>query len=534
MQSKTLYDAVVIGSGHNGLVAAAFLAQAGKSVLVLEARDQLGGATASEKIFPDYDAWLSSYSYLISLFPDQIIKELGLNFSTRQRRTASFTPWSDHQGIARGLLLSNVDPHRSRDSVYELPDGRRDWQGLQRLQELQTTLADIVWPSLLQPLRSREDFVAALQTADQREAWAAFVERPVGEVIERLLSSDVLRGVVLTDAKIGLLTHAHDASLAQNRCFLYHVIGGGTGEWRVPVGGMRSLVSELQRCCRKHSAELLTSAPALQVTPNGNRHVVQFRSGESLQQVTAKHVLINAAPHVYRQLLNQTHKVPAVNAAQPADEGSVIKINMLLKRLPRLRTAGTSSADAFSGSLHLDEGYQQLQTSYQQAVQGIIPAPAPADLYCHTLTDSSILSPELAASGFQTLTLFGLDMPWRLFEHQPEVRRQQVLQHYLDGLDRICAEPFSECIARDRDGQLCLQLHTPQDLETELHLTRGNIFHNALSWFFAEDPEHVGKWGVETDFPGVYLAGSSAMRGGAVSGIPGRNAAMCVLQQDER
>lgn len=289
---------------------------------------------------------------------------------------------------------------------------------------------------------------------------------------------------------------------------------------------MRSLVNELQNCCRRHSAVLLTGSPAMHVIPDQDRQVVQFRRDAVIHQVTAKHVLINAAPHVYQQLLNQPQDQPS------ADEGSVIKINMLLNRLPELRATGVASADAFSGSLHLDEGYQQLQTSYQQAVQGVIPVPAPADLYCHTLTDRSILSPELAASGFQTLTLFGLDMPYRLFEQQPEIRRQQVLQHYLDGLNRICAEPFVDCIARDREGQLCLQLHTPQDLEAELHLTRGNIFHNALSWFFAEDSDHVGQWGVETAFPGIYLAGSSARRGGAVSGIPGRNAAMCVLQQD--
>ena len=103
---------------------------------------------------------------------------------------------------------------------------------------------------------------------------------------------------------------------------------------------------------------------------------------------------------------------------------------------------------------------------------------------------------------------------------------------YLAGLNRICAEPFEDCLARDKDGNLCIEIKTPQDLERDVDLDLGNIFHNALSWFFTDDPEQVGKWGVETHHPRIFRAGSSAIRGGAVSGIPGRNAAMCVLELD--
>src|SRR5262249_25436383 len=146
-----------------------------------------------------------------------------------------------------------------------------------------------------------------------------------------------------------------------------------------------------------------------------------------------------------------------------------------------------------------------------------------------TLTDSSILSPELREKGYQTLTLFGLDMPYRLFETNHDARKKQVKQLYLDGLNRLCDEPFEDCLARSADGEPCIEIKTPQDLEREVDLDLGNIFHNPLSWFFAERPEDVGRWGVETEFPRVYRAGSSALRGGAVSGIPGHNAAQCIL-----
>ena len=106
-------------------------------------------------------------------------------------------------------------------------------------------------------------------------------------------------------------------------------------------------------------------------------------------------------------------------------------------------------------------------------------------------------------------------------------------QRYLAGLDRICAESFSECLARDSCGEPCIEVKTPVDLEREVDLDQGNIFHNTLSWFFTDEPEEVGRWGVETHHPRVYRAGASALRGGAVSGIPGRNAAMCVMAELE-
>ena len=252
------YDVAIIGSGHNGLVAAAYLARSGKRVLVIEAQDRLGGATTSQKIFHDYDAMISRYAYLVSLFPQQIIDDLGLKFSTRRRQVASFTPWHDGQR-ERGLLLWNDNPVASRQSIEMLPGGTANWEGYQHLLALQTALAKLVWPTMTQPLRHRHDFESCLVSDIEKEAWHAFVERPLGEVLERTIPSDLLRGVLMTDGKIGVFTHPHDESLLQNRCFLYHVIGGGTGEWRVPVGGMQAVVRSLLQACRQYGGRLCIS-----------------------------------------------------------------------------------------------------------------------------------------------------------------------------------------------------------------------------------------------------------------------------------
>ena len=156
----------------------------------------------------------------------------------------------------------------------------------------------------------------------------------------------------------------------------------------------------------------------------------------------------------------------------------------------------------------------------------------PFETYCHTLTDDSILSPALRAEGYQTLTLFGLDAPYRLFTMDGEDAEAGMQRRYLAAINRITAEPFEDCLARDSKGDLCIEIKSPQDLEKELDLDQGNIFHNSLSWFFTDDPEEDGTWGVETDMRGVYRCGSSALRGGAVSGVPGFLAARKIFEEE--
>lgn len=526
MPLRTRYDAVIIGSGHNGLIAAAYLARAGQSVLVLERNDWLGGATASQRVFPEYEAYLSRYSYLVSLLSPVIVEELGLAFETRRRRTASFTAYDDAQGVARGLVLSNVDAARSEASMRELTGSHDAWTKYQRLLALESALAAKVWPTFLEPLRSRTQMHALLTSADERAAWDAFVERPLGEALERHADHDVLRGLLLTDGKIGVFAHAHDPTLLQNRCFLYHVVGNGTGEWRVPVGGMRALVESLLERGREHGVEYLADAPATRVHLGGAAHSVTFTHDGRELTVDATRVLVNAAPRTFASLLGEPWR------PRPTDEGSVVKVNMLLRRLPKVKAAGVSPQEAFAGSFHIDEGYAELQRSHETACRGDVPVPAPAEIYCHTLTDDSILSPALRAQGYHTLTLFGLDMPYRLFDNaEHDARKAQVSALYLDALDRICAEPFADCLARDANGNPCLEVKSPQDIEREVGHDLGNIFHDTLSWPFTDEPAEVGTWGVETAHPRVYRCGSSAVRGGAVSGIPGHNTARRIIEE---
>jgi len=523
MKLKAKYDVVILGAGHNGLVAAAYLAQAGLSVLMLERNDYVGGATTSQRVFPDYDANISRYSYLVSLFPEKIIRDLGLRFEFRRRATASFTPYA-RQGKPDALLLSNVSESASRQSLFELTGSHAEYERMQKFYALARIFADKVWDTLLQPLPGKAE-LARQFAQDQlaREAWRALVEEPLGHVVERYLQHDLIRGLVFTDAKIGLFTHPHDPSLLQNRCFLYHIMGNRTGEWKVPVGGMGRVVDELKRVCRASGVKVLTQVDLKELNFADNPHTIEFEWNGKPQALNARFVLLNFGRNVLAKLLRKPFHPDATN------EGSVLKVNMLLQRLPRLQASRYSVTDAFCGTFHIDEGYEQMKLSYLQASQNRLPDKVPCEMYCHTLTDGSILSPRLRSQGFHTLTLFALDTPWRVFSADDESLRHQASRKCLEGVNRYLAEPIEGCLAHAQDGEPCLETKTPVNIEQELGHYRGNIFQAALTFPFAESSDTVGTWGVETEFQNVFFCGSSARRGGGVSGIPGHNAAMKVL-----
>src|SRR5882757_2951098 len=273
---KARYDVVVLGAGHNGLVAASYLGRAGLSVLLLEKNNYIGGATTSQKVFPDYDARLSRYSYLVSLFPEKIIRDLGLNLELRQRATASFTPYLNY-GQHDGLLLSNVDEEISRQSMFELTGNKMEFEQMKAFYNLSRVFAEKVWDTMLEPLIAKADLRRRFDVDDaSREAWRVLVEEPLGLAIERYLQNDLVRGLVFTDAKIGVLTHPHDLSFLQNRCFIYHLIGNKTGEWKVPVGGMGGVARELEEAARRSGAEFLTGIRISALGLNGKSPSVEF------------------------------------------------------------------------------------------------------------------------------------------------------------------------------------------------------------------------------------------------------------------
>lgn len=523
MNFKTQYDVVIVGGGHNGLVSACYLAKAGLPVLVLERNSEIGGATRSMQVFPGMDARLSAYSYLVSLFPKKIINDLGLGLQLRTRKTASWTP-AFQDGAFRELLLRNGDPEFNRTEFNALTGNEDDYRGYLQLQAMQERLASLIWPTLTSPLVSRKELRNGLDRNGE-EAWQALVEEPVGNVIERLISDDLIRGSVFTDARIGVSTYPQDPSLIQNRCYLYHVIGQGTGEWKVPVGGMGSLVDNLVSVAQQSGrVTFATRATVTGIDAGKDCNSIAFDLDGVAQEVDARIVLSNASQQVLSKLLGEDHP------QTPDIEGAGFKMNLLLERLPKLRSKRFDAAEAFSGTVHIDEGYEQMITSYEESMAGKVPEKPPGEIYCHTLTDNSILSEELNERGFQTITLFGLDLPYRLFEKDNDRIHKEVVGKYLAAINQYLEEPIEDCLATDANGNPCIDAMSAVDLENKVHLPKGNIFHGDLTWPFADSEEEVGQWGVETNHPNILICGSAAKRGGAVSGIPGHNAAMKVME----
>ena len=500
----TNFDVAIIGGGHNGLVAATYLAKAGKSVVILEANAEVGGATTSVRAFPEYDAMLSRYSYLISLLPDQIVSDLGLNFERISRTVSSYSPYS-RNGKDSGLYVARQWDKATEDSFKELDPTGAEWVAWQDFYNEIAEFAVKIAPSMLHPLKSRSELKAEI---NMPKVWDYLMERPIGEEIEARFKDDLVRGVILTDALIGTFASAYE--MQANICFLYHLIGNGTGEWKVPRGGMGALVKELVRVATAAGVEIRVNSKVSSVTTTANHATLTLEDATS---ITSSYVLSNAAPQVLARLRGT--KAPA------SLEGSQMKINILLKSLPQLKS-GIDPRLAFAGTFHAYESFAQCESTFADSKAGTMPEMLPIEMYCHTLTDPSILSTELQEQGYQTLTLFGLHTPAALFDANNEEAKAAALKAALASLNQYLVEPIENVIA-------AIEVKSPLDIEGDVGLPRGNIFHKDLSFPFREDNQQT-RWGVETDDPRIFICGAGAIRGGGVSGIPGHNAAMAVLE----
>ncbi len=510
-------DVAVVGGGHNGLVAAAYLARAGLRVQVLERLDIVGGAAVSAHAFDGVDARLSRYAYLVSLLPSRILDDLGASVRLARRRYSSYTP-NPADGGRTGLLVG-------AQSSFSAVGAGPDEPGFADFYRRCRAVTEPLWPTLLDPLRTcaqARAHVLANGGPDAAAAWESLIERPIGEAIRAAVSSDLVRGVVATDALIGTFARMDDPALPQNICFLYHLLGGGTGEWDVPVGGMGAVTDALAAAAKAHGAEIITGADVSAITPDGE---VRYRRRDDEHRLQARYVLSGVTPTVLAGLLGEP--------APESEPGSQVKVNLMLRRLPRLRDAAVTPEQAFGGTFHINELWSQLDTAFHTAAAGEVPEPLPCEIYCHSLTDPSILSPQLRDSGAATLTVFGMYVPHQLVTGDPTGMRDRLTAAVLNSLNSVLAEPIEDVLLADALGRPCVETKTTVDLEESLGLTAGNIFHGALAWPFVEDNEPLEtsaqRWGVATDHDRILLCGSGARRGGAVSGIGGHNAAMAVL-----
>lgn len=515
---SSTFDVVVLGGGHNGLVAAGYLARAGLRVRLLERLGEVGGAAVSARAFDGVDARLSRYAYLVSLLPQRILDDLGATVRLARRRHASYTP-DPADGGRTGLLIG-------ADSSFRGASAAGDRAGFAEFYRRCRLVTEPLWPTLLEPLLRRREARARVLASDDpgaAAAWRMVTEEPVGRAIAESVDTDLVRGLIATDAMIGTSVRADEDSLRQNVCFLIHMLGGGSGRWDVPVGGMGVVTGELAAAAQRHGAELLTGAEVLGVDPGGT---VRYRHGDDEHVIRGRFVLAGVTPTVLAGLLGER--------APQAQEGCQVKVNLMLRRLPRLRDESVTPEQAFGGTFHINETWSQLGAAHAAASRGALPDPLPCEVYCHSLTDPSILAAELRRAGAATLTVFGLQVPHRLQARDPEVMRTRLTEAVLDSMNSVLAEPVQDVVMDDADGRPCIETKTTVDIADALRMTGGNIFHGGLCWPFAEDDDPLDtparRWGVATGHDRIMLCGAGAHRGGNVSGIGGHNAAMAVLE----
>lgn len=485
---------------------------------VLERLPHIGGAAVSAQPFDGVGVQVSRYSYLVSLLPSRIVDDLGAEVRLARRRFSSYTP--DPVTHGRGGLLVG-SPHDTFAAIGAAGDA----PGFAAFYQRCRLVTERLWPTLLEPLRTREQARRHVVDGSRQAAaaWRAMIEEPIGHAITDAVANDLVRGVIATDALIGTFARLDDASLTQNVCFLYHLLGGGTGDWEVPVGGMGALTAALATAAVRHGAEITTGAEVYDVDPSGE---VRYRAGDEEHSLRAGFVLAGVTPTVLSGLLGEE--------PTPSTAGSQVKVNMVLGRLPRLRDDGVTPEQAFAGTFHVNETWMQLDTAYSQATAGQVPNPLPCEAYCHSLTDPSILSADLRAAGVHTMTVFGLHTPHTLFDgNDSGILRDHLTSMVLESLNSVLAEPIQDLLVPDAQGRPCIETTTTLDLERTLGMSGGNIFHGGLAWPFADDENPLDtparQWGVATAHHRIMLCGSGSRRGGAVSGIGGHNAAMAVL-----
>lgn len=523
---KPRYDVVVVGGGHNGLVAAGYLALSGLSVLVLERLGHVGGAATSHQSFPGLPVRMSTYAHRVGPLPSRILEDLGVDAPLRARRMAAYVP-TIRGGRHTGLVIESNPTGMTADSFAQLTGSSREYESWQAFRAQLAAAGEALRPTLLEPLRTAAEIRERLAP----DTWEVLAERPLGRTLESRFADDLVRGLVATDALIGTFADLNDPDLQPNRTFLQHAVIGSSGAWQVPLGGMGALTDLLEGAVRRQGGEIVTRAFVTGVRSDGHDAQVTFRHGGAEHSVGCSYVLGNVAPWVMRLLLGEN--------PGPRPEGAQIQINMLLEKLPRLHN-GMSPPMAFSGSFHVAEGYEQLQEAYLEAQEGLIPEIPPGNLFCHTLTDPSTLG-TMAVHGKHAFTYFGLQSPARLFSGHVELQRDELVLRMLDAVNVHIEEPLETLISLDRHGNPCLQALAPQDVESALAMPGGHAFHGPLSFPWLDDDSDdaaeadgpsgtAARWGVAGPEANVLVCGAGSRRGGAVSGIGGHNAAMAVLE----
>jgi phytoene dehydrogenase-like protein len=521
------YDAIILGAGHNGLVTAAYLARAGRKVLVLERREIIGGCCITEEVWPGFK--VSTASYVNSLLRPEIIKDLELKnhgFEMLPRSPSSFTPLLDGRSLVMG-----PDKDLTRREVAKF--STKDADALPKYEDMLLRVADFLEPLLV---RTPPDPFGGLSSLwklgriglDFRKLGRATATEAIEiltgaatPILDRWFESDVLKATLATDAVIGAFAPPSHPGTAY--VLFHHVMGecnGVRGVWGYVRGGMGMISQSIAAAARAKGAEIMTNAEVAKiVVKDGRATGVALKDG---REYTAKVIASCADANVTFLKLMDSKDLPAefVSAIKRIDYSSAtVKINVALSEPPQFKCLSTTGiGPEHHGTMHIGPGMEYIERAYEDARAGRC-ATNPM-LEC---TMATALDTTLAPPGRHILSMFVQYAPYHLKDSTWDVEKDKFA-------DR-CFDILNEYAPNFKASVLHRQVIPPPDMEKLWGITGGNIMQGAmgLSNVFSLRPA-AGYADYRTPVKGLYLCGAAAHPGGGVMGAPGYNAAREILR----
>ena len=520
------YDVAIVGGGHNGLVAAAYLAGAGLRTVVCERREVVGGAAVSEHPFgPDYT--VTSLSYVVSLLPADLVRDLEL--ARHGYHVFPQGPYFAPRADGRYLRLPDHPAERHAEIARFSASDADNYAAYEaRL----APIAAILGPLLSQippKLGSRRPadllgqglLLRHLRKVDTRLAVdiTRLLTGSIADLLDQYFESDALRGLLSVSGVIGMW--AGPRSAGTGYVTLHHHIGeadGQAGAWGFPRGGMGGVTTALAAAARSFGAEVRTGADVGRITTAGGRATgVDLASGE---HIAAGTVITTAHPQESFLKLIDPAELPAGFVADIRGwqtRSGTVKVNLVLDRLPVFASHPEYDPQVHGGTIVLAESLDEIETSFQEAVRGV-----PSSVPFADICIPSVLDDSLAPAGQHVMSLFTQWVPHTYADQPDEAELALYADRVISRVEEV-APGFAGSV-------LHRQVIGPDQMQSEYGLIGGNIFHGELTMgqMFHARPA-AGYADLRTPLRGLYQAGSSVHGGGGVTGIPGRNVVRQVL-----
>ncbi len=519
-----VYDAIIIGGGHNGLTSGAYFARSGARTVVLEARGKTGGAADTSAPFPDHpEIKVTTYSYVMSLMPPTIIREL--NLKQHGYDVTPFGPYYQAFPDGRAITVYADDAKKSYDSIAQF--SKKDADTLPKWEAWLKGVADVLGPLLLQVPPKLGSLAIGDLVASAQSAWkmrklgtrgVADVTRlftmSVSDLLDDWFESDAIKAMLTVNGVIGTWAGPDEPGTAY--VMLHHSIGdvgdGHLGSWGFQQGGMGGVSDAIRRSAESFGAEIRTDARVKHILVRGGRAVgVALENGEELR---APVVVSCIHPQIAFLDLIERHELPADfvwDIERWKTRSGVVKVNVALSELPDfIANPGKNQQDHHTGSVELCFSPQYAERAFQDAHIERKAAVAP-------FVDGTIpttLDKQLAPEGVHVFSMFSQWVPddWNTEPHRDE------LEQYADRI----IDQYTELAPNFKAAVIDRQVIGPYDMEQDLGLLGGNIFHGELSvdQLFHMRPA-PGYADYRTPIKGLYHGSCATHGGGGVNGIPG-------------